>query len=484
MAINPLQLPGYATPQTIDFSPLAQLGQTFQKAQQQQKLSDLGKGLADGTIDYRTAAAQTANMGDITHTLQFLALSEQEKKRADELKASGEFNTSIGNLYGATPQPGPVTPNPMPQPGSVPVPSAGPAMAQPRAPVASSSRVWGDAEAEAAGLYEPRVGQQPVQVASAAPAQAAPASNTSTGLPGVSPKALMLIQATGNPRLPAAQRETAKTLLAAELDSGKATSDMKEWAFAKAQDPNTPDFTSWVRQNKAAGKTEVNVDTKGETALAKKLGDGLGERINEIAKEGDAARTDLAMVGQLRDLGAVIKTGGGAAAQGWLANFGIKVGPNIGPIEAYGSIVDKLTPNQRVPGSGSSSDLDVKMFKGSLPRLINTPGGNEIIENTLAGLAQYKLDRAAIADRVQTGEITAKDALKEMRALANPYENFKSFAKGGFKADPSNPASTGGAPASSAPTRQPVKVTSPAQARSLPSGTPIILPDGSPGVVP
>lgn len=47
-----------------------------------------------------------------------------------------------------------------------------------------------------------------------------------------------------------------------------------------------------------------------------------------------------------------------------------------------------------------------------------------------------------------------------------------------------------GAPAQGATGRpainngQPVKVSSPQQARSLPSGTPIILPDGSPGVVP
>jgi hypothetical protein len=39
------------------------------------------------------------------------------------------------------------------------------------------------------------------------------------------------------------------------------------------------------------------------------------------------------------------------------------------------------------------------MFKNSLPKLINTPEGNEVISNTLAGLAQYKLDRAAIAEK-------------------------------------------------------------------------------------
>jgi hypothetical protein len=60
------------------------------------------------------------------------------------------------------------------------------------------------------------------------------------------------------------------------------------------------------------------------------------------------------------------------------------------------------------------------MFKNSLPKLINTPEGNEVISNTLAGLAQYKLDRAAIAEKALTREITPADALKQMRELPNP----------------------------------------------------------------
>lgn len=441
MAINPLQLPSsQAFTPTIDWTPLAQLGTTYKRAQNEQTLASLGQGLANGTVDYRAAAAQTAGMGDLQHTLQFLALDEQKKKQADELRASADFNQSLSSLYGANPTPAVPTPNSMPVPGgSQRVPAATAPSASPRTPVQPSAKVWGDAEAEAAGIYEP---SKPTVVAQASPSQPAAVNPLAPGAPaGVSSRALMLIAASASPRLPQAQRDTAKTLLSAELDNSKATSEMKEWAFAKSQDPNTPDYTTWTRANKAAGKTEVNVETKGETELAKKLGGGLGERINDIAKEGDAARTDLAMVGQLRDLGAAVKTGGPAAIQGWLASNGIKVGENVGAVEAYGSIVDKLTPNQRVPGSGSSSDIDVKMFKSSLPRLINTPEGNTIIENTLAGLAQYKLDRAAIAERVQTGEISAKDALKEMRSLQNPYDNFKTFAKTGFKADPSNPAS-------------------------------------------
>lgn len=409
----------------VDFSPLGELGNVYREGQNRQRLSDLGKGLADGTIDYRSAAARTADMGDITHSLQFLALDEAQKKRTLEQQSAAAFGSGLG--FGPSPAPSAAPPNPMPVPGAR-APIAAPA----GAPVPSSASVVGDAEGVKSGLYDaPAVpGQRPpVQMA-----QATPASDD--GLPSAK-HIPFLLKSLSDPNLPAGQREIAKTMLTEAYKNAKEPEKIQTLRALQAN----PQLLEIEKQLKAS--TTVNVDQKGESELAKKLGGGLGERINDIAKEGDAARTDLAMVGQLRDLGAAIKTGGTAAIQGWLANYGIKVGDNVGSVEAYGSIVDKLTPNQRVPGSGSSSDIDVKMFKSSLPRLINTPEGNTIIENTLAGLAQYKLERAAIADRVQAGELNAKDGLKMMRDLPNPYENFKNFAKAGFRADQNDPTSTG-----------------------------------------
>jgi hypothetical protein len=342
MAINPLQLPS-SQAFTSDLNlgqSLAQLGQVYKQANNQQKLSDLGKGLAAGTIDYRTAAGQVADMGDVQHTLQFLALAEQQKKQADELKASGEFNASLSNMYGANPAPASTMPSAMPMPGAAPRPSGAIPAVAPGAPVPSSNRVVGDAEGVSSGLYDPPAvpgARPPVQVADAAPA-VAPSAPVAAGLPPISPRALQLIAASGNPRLPQAQRDTAKVLLTSELDSSKATSDMKEWAFAKAQDPATPDFTTWARANKAAGKTEVNIDQKGETEFAKAAGTSLGKRFEKLSEEGQTATQDLALVGQLRDLGAVVKTGAPAAIQGWLAERGVKVGDNVGAVEAYGSL--------------------------------------------------------------------------------------------------------------------------------------------------
>lgn len=470
MAINPLQLPSsqaFTTDLNLGQS-LAQLGQVYKQAQNQQRLSDLGKGLASGTIDYRTAAGQVADMGDVTHTLQFLALAEQQKKQGLEQAAAADFSKGLGGLYGGQPSAAPPTSNPMPVPGApVNVPAATAPVALDRAPVMPSAKVWGDKEAEDAGIYE-----KPVQVASLAPstandaggvpmpaarppgapghvaqpapavvAQAAPIAPASpaaapTGQPGAQ-HVPILLQALANPNLPAGQKETAKLLL---TEAFKNMKDPEKIQTLKAMQAD-PSLAELEMKLKAAGKTEVNIDQKGETAFATSAGTSLGKRFEKLSEEGQTATQDLALVGQLRDLGAVVKTGAPAAIQGWLAERGVKVGDNVGAVEAYGSIIDKLTPQQRVPGSGATSDYEGRMFKNSLPKLINTPEGNEVISNTLAGLAQYKLDRAAIAEKALTREITPADALKQMRELPNPYQNFKDFTKAGFKADPNNPTS-------------------------------------------
>jgi hypothetical protein len=504
MAINQLQLPSaQAFSGGLDFSPLGNLGQVYQKAQAQRGLQDalsgginpsdpqslaalaakvlpndptMGMSLAslantasntqyqhgrDTTNDQwrEQEAARSQGNTDRSYGLQANAdarAAEAQRlvvqKQKDELAASADFRSSLMGLYGNGQQP--------------------PA----RAPVSSSPRVWGDKEAEAAGLYEPSSAAPSAQLAPASPVagvaptptptptsaqaavptgvpvpqapvptvttpQAAAQPDTASLMPGISPRALALMAAASSPRLPQGDREMAKTLLTTELDANKATGPIKEWAFAKAQDPATPPFTEWIRGNKSAGKTEVNVDTQGAGAFAKAAGGAVAKRFEDLSKEGDTGTTDLALIGQLRDLGSVVKTGTPTAIQGWLAQNGIKVGDNVGAVEAYGAIIDKLTPSQRIPGSGSTSDYEGAMFKRSLPNLLKTPEGNDIVQNTLAGLAQTKVDRARIAEQALAGELKPADALKQLRDLPNPYDNFKSFAKTGFRADPNNPDS-------------------------------------------
>jgi hypothetical protein len=210
-------------------------------------------------------------------------------------------------------------------------------------------------------------------------------------------------------------------------------SAVQEFEYAK-QNGFTGSFQDWKASSRPT--TTVNIDQKGEAAYQQEAGKGIAKKLQDISTEGDTARNDMALIGQLRDLGGVIGTGAPAAIQAWLADKGIKVGNNVGAVEAYSSIVDKLTPSQRVPGTGATSDYEAKLFKASLPRLINTPEGNAVIEQTLSGMAQSKIDRAMIAEKALAGELSPKEALKALRELPSPYEAVKAAVGGKGAATP------------------------------------------------
>jgi hypothetical protein len=171
-----------------------------------------------------------------------------------------------------------------------------------------------------------------------------------------------------------------------------------------------------------------------EREFDKEAGKAVAKRFEAMATEGDAARQDRALIGQLRSLGGKIgNMGAGAALQGRLAEWGVKVGDNVSEIEAYNAIVDKLTPQQRVPGTGASSDKDIGLFKSSLPSLVRTPEGNALVIDTLDAVAADKEARAAIAEKALFKEMTPAQAVESLRALPDPLARFKEMQAKGAK---------------------------------------------------
>jgi len=113
MAVPTLQIPGYAAPTTSDFSPLANLGKTYREAENRQTLADLGRGLSNGSIDYRQAAGRLASTGNLSGVMSLLQLGEAKDKLAREAAASNAFTASLGPMLGGAPQQAPAT-----QPGA------------------------------------------------------------------------------------------------------------------------------------------------------------------------------------------------------------------------------------------------------------------------------------------------------------------------------------------------------------------------------
>jgi len=164
--------------------------------------------------------------------------------------------------------------------------------------------------------------------------------------------------------------------------------------------------------------TRVNVDAsqKTESEFDKETGKALAKRFDQLASDGDEAAQNLELVGEMRRLGGRIDTGAGAAVKSYLGKIGVKT-EGVSDIEAFNTLINRLTPQQRVPGSGATSDFDAKMFRESLPSLMNTPEGNAKILETIERISTNKIARGEVAMRVQMGELTPKQGLDEIRKL-------------------------------------------------------------------
>jgi hypothetical protein len=182
-------------------------------------------------------------------------------------------------------------------------------------------------------------------------------------------------------------------------------------------------FEKWSLQDGGAkaAKTIVQMGQEGRSKA-------LTERFENILKEGDAAATDVGLVRQLRDMGGAVNDRTLPALRGWLAGYGVKLGDDIGVIEAYNAAINRLTPAQRQGLPGAASERDVQMFKGSLPTLLQTPQGRAIVLDTMEALAVHKQGRARIAeDALLDPDGDYRAASKRLREMEDPFQMFKAY---------------------------------------------------------
>lgn len=208
----------------------------------------------------------------------------------------------------------------------------------------------------------------------------------------------------------------------------KLTDDQREYLQAKEEGYTGTflDFDTARRQASAARTNINNVPARAEGKFQEELGKGLADRFQKMAEEGDAARGDLAVIGQLRDV--MPKGGTLTGISGMLAQYGIG-GEGLSDIQATEALLARLTPQQRVPGSGATSDFEMRMFRSALPSLWRTPEGNEILLNTMEGLARLRQAQGDIAYRVMSGELTREQAADALKSIPDPMAAFKAYQR-------------------------------------------------------
>lgn len=206
--------------------------------------------------------------------------------------------------------------------------------------------------------------------------------------------------------------------------------DLQEYQFAQQQGYKGS-FFDYQTDLKKAGRSSTNVTVNaaaGENEFQKTFGKGQAERYNTMIEQGDQANNMIGDIKTLQDIGTRIQTGAGAQTKLLLGPYaqalGIKI-DDLPDLQAYQSVVSRLAPQMRVPGSGANSDFEARQFLLSLPTLGNTPGGNKLIEDTLLGIAQNKRAAGDIARQAGTGQITRQQADQMLQALPDPFTAFR-----------------------------------------------------------
>jgi hypothetical protein len=161
-----------------------------------------------------------------------------------------------------------------------------------------------------------------------------------------------------------------------------------------------------------------------ETAFNKETGKIIAQEADSVAQQGAAAQRSMGQLNALEQALLNSPSGAGGAIANMAANIGIKT-EGVENLELANAIISQLVPAQRPPGSGTMSDADLALFKASLPRLINTREGNQLIIDTMRNIAQYDVKRGEIARTMQLGQVTPGVAFTRYNELGNPLSAFQ-----------------------------------------------------------
>lgn len=217
----------------------------------------------------------------------------------------------------------------------------------------------------------------------------------------------------------------------------KPTSAMQEYELAKAQGFQG----SFVEFKKAMKDGGVTVNVGDGDAGDKELAKAQGAMFSSLVEDGMKAGRDAARLGRLETILAAAPQGGAGWAKQIAGEYGIKT-DGLDDIQAAQAVINAIVPEQRAPGSGPMSDRDLELFKASLPRIINQPGANAMIIETIKGITEYRRKQGEIAMAVATGQMPRSEGLKQLYSMTNPLDGFNAAVSQGGAQQPAGANTT------------------------------------------
>lgn len=187
-------------------------------------------------------------------------------------------------------------------------------------------------------------------------------------------------------------------------------------------------FEQWDLERKKAQATNVAITQEGEKSFEREVGQLQAKDFSELVKRGRNAKVIIADLEALKDIGSRLNTGVQAQILASLGPYadalGIKL-EGLSEAQAFDAITSRLAPQMRVPGSGATSDFEMRQFLRALPELGRTPDGNRIVSDVFRALEEYNIAASEIASRAIAKEITPRQAEQELRALPDPFTAWK-----------------------------------------------------------
>lgn len=226
--------------------------------------------------------------------------------------------------------------------------------------------------------------------------------------------------------------------------------------------PRSPERLRQDLELATAGRpsTSVSVDNRADGALVRADTDTL-KAINEGQGQ---ARSIISLLDRAERAVRQIPEGQAARLMPvlgqTLSSFGVQL-PNTSEAEVLNALTSQLAGLQRIPGSGATTDYEMRLFMQAVPRLGNTREGNLALLDMGRRLAQRRIEEAAVWRR----NVGQPDLMDRLDALGPVFgeRDMEVIMNGVAPAAPTQPA-------------RPPGMVDRARQRNAPAGTPALPP--------
>ena len=170
--------------------------------------------------------------------------------------------------------------------------------------------------------------------------------------------------------------------------------------------PTNEEYLDFLQKQKKAGATQINLDQKRDTIFAQEAAKAGFATKKEVDKQIELDKQLLSRVQMSkRLLQDGIKTGKVEEILMPLRELAIGFGiadketiSKFGQQELFQSLTNYLVPRMRVEGSGSTSDMEIDLFRSAVPNMGRTAEGNLVIAAGIENLVAYNIKRQRLMD--------------------------------------------------------------------------------------